>query len=547
MINISKIAFFIISLSFIISCNNNSDENNGNTTIIPDVKTSFIHTSGNKIVDANNNPIQLKGVAFGNEVWSDKEIPDTHHAEIDFERVKAMNMNVIRFYINYKTFENDNAPYTYKQSGLDWLNKNIAWAKKYGIYLIVNLHVPQGGFQSQGKGDALWTNEENQKRVISLWSYIAEKYKNESQIIGFGLVNEPVPNSSLQQWQTLAQKITDAIRVVDKNHILFIEKPIYVKGITEEDANYNFPIITDSNKVYEFHIYDPIQYTHQLFDWASQGDGGKYPDENSVSFINGSWHTATFNNPNCTLGNSDWNYYEGEKYKIIDPLIKIGAATLVGYDVTGKIYFDDVIIKEYDANGSFVQDIFTSALDDKNGWSYWSKNNSGSMGIATIGQSNSKSLYIQNATDDCNIGNNGSYFAPKQNYYYQISGWMKGENLASTSGCKLRIDFTKTNDPVFRRNKQLLESNMKRYTDWAKAKNVPLYMGEFGVGIPCFQNNKGGIEWVADMVAIAKASDIAFTYHTYHEDSFGLYYGYGNPVDPSKANQLLIDFFKAKL
>jgi endoglucanase len=542
-----KILKLILVFAFFygeVSCNKKED---GNTQTNSQTNTSFIHTLGNKIVDSKNNPIQLKGIAFGNEVWSDKEIPDTHHSEIDFERVKSMNMNLIRFYINYKTFEDDAQPYTYKKTGLDWLNKNIAWAKKYGIYLIVNLHVPQGGFQSLGTGDALWTNPENQKRVISLWKHIAETYKNESQIIGFGLVNEPVPTSSLQQWQTLAQSITDAIRTVDKNHIIFIEKPIYVKGITAENENYNFPTINDSNKVYEFHIYDPIQYTHQLFDWASQGDGGKYPDENSISFINGSWYTATFNNPKCEAGNSDWTFYEGEKYKITDPLIKIGAATLVGANVTGKVYFDDIFIKEYDQNNIFVRDIMVSELDDKNGWSYWSNNNTGGYGIANIGHSNDKSLYIESATDDCNIGNNSSYFIPKQNYYYQINGWMKGENIANTASCKLRIDFTKTNDPIFKRNKQLLESNLKKYTDWSKSKGVPVYMGEFGVGFPCFQNNKGGLEWVADMVSIAKANDLTFTYHTYHEDSFGLYFGYGTTIDPLKANQPLIDFFKSKL
>jgi endoglucanase len=542
----NKILLFSLTTVFVFSCSK-TVENETPTQTPTGTPTPFIHTLGNQIVDKNNTPIQLKGIAFGNEVWSDKEIPDTHHSEIDFERVKSMNMNVIRFYINYKTFENDLNPYTYKQTGWDWIDKNITWAKKHGIYLILNMHVPQGGFQSQGTGDALWNDPENQKRLLSLWKAIADKYKNETQIIGFGLVNEPVPTTAIQQWQALAQKITDNIRTVDKNHILFIEKAIYVEGVSGENNNYNFPTINDPNKVYEFHIYDPIQYTHQLFDWANQGDGGKYPDENSVSFINGSWYTATFNNPSCSIGDSDWSYYEGEKYKITDPLIKIGAAALVGANVTGKIYFDDIIIKEYDPNNNFVQDILVSSLDDKIGWSYWSSNNSGSSGIAAIGHSNGKSLYIENATSDCNMGNNGKYFAPKQNYYYQISGWMKGESVASTAACKLRIDFTKTDSPILKRNKTLLESVMKNYVDWAKTKNTPLYMGEFGVGYHCFENNKGGIDWVTDMVAIAKANNIAFTYHTYHEDSFGLYYGYGTPVDPTRSNQVLIDLFKTKL
>jgi endoglucanase len=536
------VVFFIIIAG--LACRKN--KSTGTDTISP-LSSTFLHRSGKQIVDGNNQPILLKGVAFGNEVWSDKEIPNTHHSEEDFRRVKEMNMNLVRFYINYKTFENDNSPYQYKQSGWDWINQNIAWAKKYGIYLVINMHVPQGGFQSQGNGDALWNNSENQNRLTALWKAIAERYKEEAQVAGFGLVNEPVPPQSIQQWKTLAQRLVDGIRAVDKRHLLFVEQAIYVKGVSSEDANNNIPLIADDNTAYEFHIYDPFLFTHQLFTWAATGDGGKYPDESIVSYTNGSWYTGTFDNPVVNAGNSDWTYFEGVKYKITDPKIKIGAPALIGAKVAGKIYFDDIVIKEYDANGNFVQDILSNTADALNGWNYWSSNNTGSSGLATQGHSNGKSLFIEGSTDDCNLSNYNSLFIPKQGYSYQISGWMKGENVAAVAACKLRIDFTTTTDPVLTRGKQLLESRVKRFIDWAEAKNVPLYMGEFGAGIHCFENNKGGLQWVTDMVDIAKANTIHFSYHSYHEDSFGLYFGYGTLPDPSKVNQPLIDLLKAKL
>ena len=71
-------------------------------------------------------------------------------------------------------------------------------------------------------------------------------------------------------------------------------------------------------------------------------------------------------------------------------------------------------------------------------------------------------------------------------------------------------------------------------------------MGEFGVGYPCFQDNKGGLQWVADMVTILKTNNVHFTYHAYHEDNFGLYLGDGLP-DPSNVNQPLIDWFTDNL
>jgi len=56
---------------------------------------------------------------------------------------------------NYVTFEDDAAPNVYKQAGWDWLDLNVQWAKAHGIHLIFNMHVPQGGFQSNGAGGRL--------------------------------------------------------------------------------------------------------------------------------------------------------------------------------------------------------------------------------------------------------------------------------------------------------------------------------------------------------------------------------------------------------
>lgn len=537
-------AFTIAScLLVFICCKKQSAPGTGGT--LPNA--AFLHTEGSFIKDKNGKTLQLKGIAFGNEVWSDN-LPLTHHNEADFIRLKNMHANTIRFYMNYKIFESDAAPYSYKQSGWDWIDTNIAWAKKHDIGLILNMHVPQGGYQSQGTGDALWNIPENQNRLTALWAAIAEKYKDEPAVIGYGLVNEPVPVTSLQQWQQLAQRIVNAIRAKDKHHIVFVEKPIWIKNVQYEDANYNFPAINDNNLVYEFHSYDPFQYTHQLFSWGSPGNGGKYPDENILSYTNGRWYTATFNNPRLAAGNNEWAYFEGEKYLITDAKIKIGLPALVGASVNGTVYFDDIAIKEYDSKNNFTRTVLSMNLNNKDGWGYWSSNNTG-MGDLSLqnGNNDAASLYIKGSTGDCNLSNYNKAFITKPGYSYQICGWMKGENVAAGASCMLRIDFINTDDPVYSRNKDYLLAVLKKYADFSVQKNIPVYLGEFGAGVHCFENNKGGLQWVADMTDIIKGYNIHFTYHAYHEDSFGLYFGYGTLPDPNNANQPLIDLLTQKL
>ncbi|WP_396636533.1 glycoside hydrolase family 5 protein [Maribacter sp. R77961] len=521
------------------------EENNSEEEL--ELTTPFLRVDNTRIVDGSQNNVKLQGVAFGNFIWTNTPTPAPHHTEEDFKRVKAMGMNTIRFYLHYIFFEDDANPYTYKQAGWDWLDQNIEWAKKHDVYLILNMHAPQGGYQSQGNGDALWDLVENQNRLVALWQAIAERYKYEDRIAGFGPVNEPVPTQDMNQWSELAQKLVDGIREVDKNHPIFLERAIYVKGTNEVDENFNFPQVNGSGIVYEFHEYTPYFYTHQLLDFANLGDGGRYPDENALQVQDLNWYTASFNNPTIPAGNTDWTFYEGQSYLVDDPKVTVALPALVGANTGDTVFFDDIIIKEYNEDGIFVRNVYESGLDSFDGWSFWSANQSGTAGLSTTeGNSSNTSLFIKNSNSDANISNFAAMFEPRQGHSYQINGWMKGERISNTSNCTLRIDFYTSNSPIQKRNKSFLESTILPIVNWSKENNVPLYMGEFGAGTPCFANNKGGLLWVEDMVDILNKYDIPFTYHSYHEDSFGLYLGFGLP-EPTNVNQPLIDWFTNNL
>jgi len=537
-----KSSFFLsfLFIVFLFACDKNDDSANDDD--VNNTENLLLQLQGTQITDANKNPVYLQGIAFSNFIWSNTSFPEVHHTEIDYQRTKDMGMNVIRFYMNYRYFEDDTNPYTYKQSGWDWLDENIAWAKKYDIYLILNMHAPQGGYQSAGEGDALWDDVENQNRLAALWKAIAERYKDEVQIAGFGPLNEPVPNNSVDQWTELAQKLINEIRSVDKNHLLFIERANHVKG-NPPAVDFNFPKVTGENIVYEFHGYDPHIYTHQLLEFAGLGDGGKYPDENILEVLNSKWVDASFNNPSLPSGTTDWTYFEGEHYKITDENIDFGEPVLVAAQVSGRVYFDDIVIKEYDENDNFVRTIYEANLNNLDGWSFWTVDGAGSNGLSsTVGHNDTGSLYIDGTTGDSNMFNILQQFLVKPNYSYEISGWMKGENVASNASCNIRLDFYTATSPVLKRNKAYLEAKIGEIVAWAKTNNAALYMGEFGAGYPCFQNDKGGLQFVRDMVDINKKNNIHFTYHVYHEDSFGLYLGGALP-NPTNVNQPLIDLF----
>jgi endoglucanase len=321
----------------------------------------FIQVSGEELITPDGNPFQIKGIAFGNQVWGNPQLPTfTHHGPEDYSRIKELGFNSVRFYLNYGIFEDDNNPYHYKENGFRWLDANVAAARAQGIYLILNMHYPQGGFQSTGGGDALWEEGQNQQRLIALWQEIARRYKDEQQIIGYGLVNEPVPTENIDQWQKLAQGITTAIRQEDSHHILFIERALYAKQDYGVDENYNFIEVEDpSNQwVLEFHFYDPMAVTHQNASWVESlvGKFAQYPDENALEIHGTSQWMADLPTEHLASGNTDWMFFqsdllqiESSPYNQAMPALQAG-----GLGDRGKVWFDDILIEEFDSQGNLL-------------------------------------------------------------------------------------------------------------------------------------------------------------------------------------------------
>lgn len=538
----------------------------GGTAGAPQLATGILRRQGQLLVGENGAPTLLRGVAFGNNVWGGLTTPpQLHHDERDFERLNSWGMNAVRFYLNYQLFEDDAAPFVYKQTGFDWIDQNVAWAKAHGVYLILNLHYPQGGFQSNGDGDALWTVPANQDRFVALWRAIAERYAAEPTIAGFDFLNEPRPTTSAAEWQDLAARVVTAVREVDPAHLVFVERTNSVGEDWSNDADQNFFLVPDDNAVYEFHFYSPIEYTHQLASWTTFGEGGKYPDESLISVSGQAWYDWAYSPapPSVPAGDSDWTLYESPRYVIADPLITLARPGLVAERIGGTASFDDLVVKEYDASGTFVRNVLEVDLETMDGFSFWKEPDSaGTAAVSTEAHTGSGSLSITGTDHDANLASTQHYFVPQQGYSYSVSVWMKGAGINDATFCRTdprgtwqqcpraigRLEYY-SGGTVATRNKAALAAELERFVAWGRANDVPLYLGEFGLIYHCFENDRGGLNWVNDMLDLLLENDVSFTYHSYHEWSFPIFQS--DPTvtlpDLADANVPLIELFQAKL
>ena len=191
--------------------------------------------------------------------------------DIDFLARSGFNSVRLPMHYNLYTLPIEKEPKkgqnTWLEEGFKMTDDLLKWCTDNKIYLILDLHAAPGGqgndvniSDNDKSKPSLWESVENQKKTIALWKKLAERYKDSPWIGGYDLINEPNINftgknpngtdetSNAPLWK-LQKEITEAIRTVDKKHIIFIEGNAW-------GNNYNGLIpIWDNNLAFSFHKY----------------------------------------------------------------------------------------------------------------------------------------------------------------------------------------------------------------------------------------------------------------------------------------------------
>ena len=250
----------------------------------------FLHNVDGEIVEGNGEPILLRGFGLGgwlvpegymlhNQAWiSGFESPTdienhvtdligaeaaedfwelyraNYVAQADIDQIAEWGFNHLRVPFHYKQFYDSTGSET--PIGYAIVDELISWCEPYNMYIILDMHCAPGGQNggpiSDSDGTArLWLEESNKELTIQIWKEIAAYYADHTLIGGYDLINEPVLPSgvTLEEFKQLYMDITEAIREVDNNHLLWIEGNWYgtdFAGLTPP---------WDDNMGYSFHKY----------------------------------------------------------------------------------------------------------------------------------------------------------------------------------------------------------------------------------------------------------------------------------------------------
>lgn len=192
---------------------------------------------------------EMVGPDFTKEFW--RKYKENYITEEDIVHIKQMGMNSIRIPFHYKLFTNeDYMGLDSNQDGFDQLDRVIEWCRKHGLYVVLDMHTAPGGQTGDFTDDGynypwLMESESSKNQFCRIWKDVATHYANDTIILGYDLLNEPISSYFAENYphlndslEPLYKRCIDSIRKVDNNHIVIL-------GGTQGDSN--FKIFKNSN------------------------------------------------------------------------------------------------------------------------------------------------------------------------------------------------------------------------------------------------------------------------------------------------------------
>ncbi|WP_299442171.1 glycoside hydrolase family 5 protein [uncultured Phycicoccus sp.] len=197
---------------------------------------------------------QLVGPDAAGEFW--RGFRDTFVAESDIAMIAADGFDHVRLPVNWRVLMTEDGDL--RPEGLALVDRLVSWCGRHGLLVLLDLHGAPGGQTGTNIDDSrgrpeLFMDPRNEELTVALWTALAGRYRDDPTVLGYDLLNEPLPN----HWQhvypdalvRLYRRLTEAIRAVDPDHLLMYEG-------THWATNWDiFTEVWDPNSALQFHKY----------------------------------------------------------------------------------------------------------------------------------------------------------------------------------------------------------------------------------------------------------------------------------------------------
>ena len=187
--------------------------------------------------------------------------------EPDFAQIARWGFDHVRLPVDYNVVQN--ADGTMKEDGLRRIENAVTLARKYGLNLVLDLHKTQGFSFDAGEHEAgFFESEAYQEKFYTVWESFAERFGGDSAHVAFELLNEVTEAVYLPVWKRVSRECVRRIRLRAPETLILLGSYHHnsAQTLPELDAPY------DARVLYNFHLYEPLSFTHQGAYWVPWQD-----------------------------------------------------------------------------------------------------------------------------------------------------------------------------------------------------------------------------------------------------------------------------------
>lgn len=199
--------------------------------------------------------VRLLGSGRAEAFW--RGFLDVFISEADIAMISALGFDHVRLPVNARHVQDTHGRPI--EAGYAVIDRVIGWCRKYGLLVLLDLHGAPGGQTGTNIDDSphrrpeVFSVPRYWELTLWLWRDFALRYGHDPMIMGYDLLNEPLPN----QWRIkhrrdlvrLYRELTMVIREVDQDHLIMYE------GMHWGTDFSLFNAVWDENSALQFHKY----------------------------------------------------------------------------------------------------------------------------------------------------------------------------------------------------------------------------------------------------------------------------------------------------
>lgn len=495
----------------------------------------FIRASGGRLYDESGGEFLIKGLNTG-DVWS-AQFGIHDHSQSIYRQFSRFGFNTVRIGLTFRKFEKEeNGRTVISEEGLDQLEKSIENARLQGLRCIVDLHVPPGGWHGFESGPRLFTeaSAEVQARFVNLWSAIARRLAGNKNVIAYGLCNEPQvllqgnEENTVGIYASVMQRAVDAIRQVDKNHLITFMVPEIMSlqdGQTESWFIEILPGLHDpqSNLMLEHHYYFSRSAPFGDRNFAYKATPENVSASKPVWYDD--WHEKGYGG-----GDAGWKTIEAE-VSLKDEEYGWGLFSpnlyMEGFRPGETVYVDRIAV-ERSRPGTQPETVLDAEAGDRELLACYSDLQAGS--------------FVKSPWDGEKVcwaftaGADGKQTVPllrnlamERGEVYTVRVRMRPEREGAGLHARLKAyvasyEAADPGKPLFQFNDEARhEEIMRGLLDKAGQRGYPVFLGELGIFTESLNRYSGYERWVALVAASVKSGHIQFSIHSSLTEELGLW------------------------